>query len=96
MRFLIRLFRIATGFEPAATRTLRVLIEVVHILIGLLAAVLIARAAIWSYPRATDDIWLVTYACMAAVVLMGIGPIRRAYAVTPAAGGHIAGDAVNG
>lgn len=60
---------------------MRVLIEVVHIVIGLIAAVLIAAAAAWSYPRATQDIWLVTWVAMALVVLMGIGPIRRAYAI---------------
>lgn len=60
---------------------MRVLIEVVHIVIGLIAAVLIAWAAAWSYPRATQDIWLVTFVAMALVVLMGIGPIRRAYAI---------------
>lgn len=58
---------------------MRVLIEVVHIAIGLVAAALIAAAAAWSYPRATDDIWLVAYGCMVAVVLMGIGPVRRAF-----------------
>ena len=59
---------------------MRVLIEVVHIAIGLIAAALIGAAAAWSYPRATGDIWLVTYVMMAAVVLMGIGPVRRAFA----------------
>ena len=28
---------------------------------------------------AKHDIWLVTYTAMVAVVVMGIGPIRRAY-----------------
>ncbi len=60
---------------------MRLLIEVIHIALGLGAAVLIAWAAAWSYPRATDDIWLVAYACMVAVVLMGMGPVRRAYAI---------------
>ena len=59
---------------------MRVLIEVVHIVIGLIAAALIAAAAAWSYPRATNDIWLVAYACMIAVVLMGVGPVRKAFA----------------
>lgn len=59
---------------------MRVLIEVVHIAIGLLAAALIAAAAAWSYPRATEDIWLVAWGCMIAVVLMGVGPVRRAFA----------------
>jgi type IV secretory pathway TrbD component len=58
----------------------RVLIEVLHIVAGLIAAVVIASLAAWSYRRATDDIWLVAYVAMVAVVLMGIGPLRRAYA----------------
>ncbi len=58
---------------------MRVLIEVLHIAAGLIAAALIAVAAAWSYPRATDDIWLVAYVCMIAVVLMGVGPVRKAY-----------------
>jgi len=59
----------------------RVLIEVAHIVAGLTAALLIGAAAAWSYPRATDDIWLVTFVAMALVVLMGIRPIRRAYTI---------------
>ncbi|KIU01365.1 MULTISPECIES: hypothetical protein [Bacteria] len=59
---------------------MRVLIEVVHIAIGLIAATLISAAAAWSYPRATDDIWLVGYACMIAVIAMGVGPVRKAFA----------------
>ncbi len=63
---------------------MRVLIEVVHIAIGLIAATLIATAAAWSYPRATNDIWLVAYVCMVAVVLMGIEPVRKAFAIDKA------------
>ncbi|RYD59256.1 MAG: hypothetical protein EOP60_02225 [Sphingomonadales bacterium] len=58
---------------------MRVLIEVLHIVVGLLAALLIAALASWSYPLAKHDIWLVTYVAMAAVVVMGVGPMRRAY-----------------
>jgi hypothetical protein len=75
---------------------MRVLIEVVHIAIGLIAATLIAAAAAWSYPRATGDIWLVTFVAMALVVLMGIGPIRRAYAVDRAKLGRQSKDTANG
>jgi predicted membrane channel-forming protein YqfA (hemolysin III family) len=63
---------------------MRVLIETLHIVVGLIAAVLVATAAAWSYPRATNDIWLVTYVAMAAVVLMGVGPLRKAYAIDKA------------
>ena len=59
---------------------MRVLIEVLHVAAGLIAAVLIASLAAWSYPLAKQDIWLVTYAAMAAVVAMGVGPVRRAWA----------------
>jgi len=57
---------------------MRVLIEVMHIAIGLVVAALISWAAAWSYPRATSDIWLVGFGCMIAVVLMGVGPVRKA------------------
>ena len=59
---------------------MRVLIEVLHILAGIFAAMLIASLAAWSYPLAKHDIWWVAYAAMFAVVLMGVGPIRRARA----------------
>ena len=59
---------------------MRVLIETIHIAVGLIAAAASAWAAAWSYPRATGDIWLVAYVCMVAVVAMGIGPLRKAYA----------------
>jgi len=59
---------------------MRVLIEVLHVLTGLVAAYAIGWASAWSYPLATTDIWTVTYAGMCAVILMGIGPIRRAFA----------------
>ncbi|MDP5278892.1 hypothetical protein Q9Q95_08155 [Sphingomonas sp. DG1-23] len=75
---------------------MRVLIEVVHIAIGLLAAALIATAAAWSYPRATQDIWLVTFVAMALVVLMGIGPIRRALTIDRARLGRKPKDIANG
>ncbi len=74
---------------------MRVLIEVLHITIGLIAAVLIAWYAAWSYPLAKQDIWWVTYVAMIAVVVMGIGPMRRAYAADRAklAGGDESTDA---
>lgn len=64
---------------------MRVLIEVLHIVAGLIAAWIVASLAAWSYRRATGDIWLVAYVAMVAVVVMGIGPLRRAYAKDRAA-----------
>ena len=59
---------------------MRVLLEVLHIVIGIFAAMLIAALASWSYGQAAKDIWLVAYVAMVAVVLMGVGPLRKAYA----------------
>ena len=58
---------------------MRVLVEVLHITVGIFAAMLIAALSTWSYPLAEKDIWLVAYVAMFAVILMGVGPIRRAY-----------------
>ena len=96
MRALIKVFRVAFGFDVVEDRRVRVAIEVAHIFIGLVAAALIGWASAWSYPRATDDIWLVAFACMAAVVLMGIGPVRRAYYDDPADPTHKPKDAAHG
>ena len=59
---------------------MRVLVEVVHIVVGLVATMLLASLGAWAYPLAKNHIWLVAYVAMAAVVLMGVGPIRRAFA----------------
>ncbi len=73
---------------------MRVLIEVLHIAVGLAAAALIASLAAWSYPLARNDIWLVTGVAMVAVIAMGVGPLRRAWAIDRARlGGGSDGDA---
>lgn len=59
---------------------MRVLIEVIHLIAGLAAAALIAALAAWSYPLAKFDVWLVAVCAMVAVVVMGIGQMRRAWA----------------
>ena len=53
-------------------------IEILHIVVGLLAAVAITWAAAWSYPLGQDVIWACGAAAMVATVLMGVGPLRRA------------------
>ena len=59
---------------------MRVLIETAFIVSGLVASYVIAWLAAWSYPLGKNDIWLVAYAAMVIIVLMGVGPLRRAYA----------------
>ncbi|UUL82898.1 hypothetical protein [Sphingomonas qomolangmaensis] len=56
----------------------RVLIELFYVLLGLGAAIVIGLTAEWAYPIGAKNIWLVTYAAMVAVVLMGVRPIVRA------------------
>jgi len=57
---------------------MRVLVEVIHVTAGLMAAVLIGKLSAWAYPLGTRDIWLVTFVAMAAVLLMAVDPVRRA------------------
>lgn len=57
---------------------MRVLVEALHIAGGITVALLIAALCAWAYPLATRDVWLVTAIAIGCIVLMGIGPMRRA------------------
>lgn len=57
---------------------MRVLIEALHIAAGIAVAVLIGTLASWAYPLAWADVWLVTAVAIVCIVLMGVGPMRRA------------------
>ena len=59
---------------------MRVLVEALHIAAGISAALLIGALSAWAYPLAARDVWLVTGAAIVCVVLMGVGPMRRAMA----------------
>jgi hypothetical protein len=63
---------------PDVTRTV---VEALHIAAGLIAAVAMTWAAAWAYPLGRETIWWCGAAAMAATVLMGIGPLRRARAI---------------
>ena len=58
---------------------MRVAVEILHILIGLAAAIALTIAAAWAYPLGREAIWWCGRAAMVATVLMGIGPLRRAW-----------------
>lgn len=60
---------------------MRVLVEALHVAAGIAVALLIASLCAWAYPLATHDVWLVTGIAIACIVLMGIGPMRRAAAI---------------
>lgn len=57
---------------------MRVLVEALHIAAGIAVALLIGAVASWAYPLAERDVWLVTGVAILCVILMGIGPMRRA------------------
>lgn len=57
---------------------MRVLIEALHIAAGIAVALLIGALASWAYPLARGDVWLVTGVAIVCIVLMGVGPMRRA------------------
>ena len=59
----------------------RTLIELLHIAAGLMATALITAVGAWAYPLGGDTIRLVGWCAGAAVVLMGIGPLRRAWTI---------------
>ena len=58
----------------------RTFIELLHIAIGLMATALIVAAAAWAYPLARWEMQVTGIACAVVVVLLGIGPVRRAWA----------------
>lgn len=59
----------------------RTTVELLHIVAGLAAALAMTWAAAWAYPLGFETIWWCGAAAMAATVLMGIGPLRRARAI---------------
>lgn len=63
----------------------RTLTELFYIALGLLAGYLLTRACAWSYPLGSHVVWTCGIAAMVATVLMGVGPLRRAWAADRAA-----------
>ncbi|MBX3594443.1 hypothetical protein [Sphingomonas sp.] len=63
---------------------MRVLVEALHIAAGIAAALVIGGTMAWAYPLGARDIWMVTAVAVLCVILMGIGPMRRAARATRA------------
>lgn len=55
--------------------------ESLHILAGLAAAAALTSAIAWSYPLGATTAWWCGGAAMIATALMGVGPLRRAWAL---------------
>lgn len=52
--------------------------ELLHISSGLAGALALTSLSAWAYPQGRAVIWTCGAAAMVVVVLMGIGPLRRA------------------
>lgn len=65
---------------------MRVLVEALHIAVGIAVALLIGSLCAWAYPLAHRDVWLVTSVAIVCIMLMGVGPLRRAAAIERARG----------
>jgi heme A synthase len=59
---------------------MRTLVELMHLLVGLAVAAMLMTAAAWAYPIGREVFWWCGAAAMTVTVLMGIGPLRRAWA----------------
>lgn len=59
----------------------RTVIELLHIVAGLVAAVVLTALCAWAYPHGRAVIWACGAGAMVAVVVMGIVPLRRALRV---------------
>ncbi|MBX9797316.1 hypothetical protein [Sphingomonas sp.] len=55
-----------------------VLIELMHMAAGIVLALAMAWGASWAVPLARGDIWLVVAFVIAAILLMGVEPLRHA------------------
>jgi hypothetical protein len=57
----------------------RTLVELFFLALGLLAGFALSWACAWSYPLGADIIWTCGGLAMLATMLMGVGPLRRAW-----------------
>lgn len=55
-----------------------VMIEIVHLVLGLMATTAIFRAAIWSYPQGAGSLEPVGWAVMLAVLAMSVPELVKA------------------
>jgi membrane protein implicated in regulation of membrane protease activity len=73
----------------------RTLIELLHMVFGILATLLLSSLASWAVPNARESISLVAWVVAAVVVAMGVRPLRRAWAQDRGRG-PVDSDGVNG
>ncbi|MES2339229.1 MAG: hypothetical protein V4537_14140 [Pseudomonadota bacterium] len=59
----------------------RTIVELLHIAAGLAATALIVAVAAWAYPLARREIEVCGWVAAVLVLLLGISPLRRAWAI---------------
>lgn len=59
---------------------MRVVTELLHVVVGVCVAVMVASLAAWAVPRAAATIWMIDYVAIAVVLAMGIPALRLARA----------------
>lgn len=59
---------------------MRFLIELMHVAIGIVAALVIAFLTAWALPQAKATIWIIDYVSIAFILGMGYLPLREAWA----------------
>lgn len=64
---------------------MRFAIEVFHVVLGLIAAVIIASLSAWAVPLARYEIWSFAYVAIAFTLGMGFQPMRNAWLADRAA-----------
>ncbi|MDE0878562.1 MAG: hypothetical protein OSB00_07835 [Sphingomonas bacterium] len=60
---------------------MRLAVELFYILLGLAVTVALTAAAAWSYPMGRQVIWWCGAGAAAATLLMGVGPLMRAWRI---------------
>ena len=57
----------------------RTIIELLHLVAGLIGTALIASASAWSVPNQAETIWTVAFGAMLIVAFMAVRPLRLAW-----------------
>ena len=57
----------------------RTIVELLHLVIGVTGAGVLAYGAVWSLPHGRDTIWAVAYGVMAVVLVMSVRPLVAAW-----------------
>ncbi len=64
----------------------RALVELFHLVLGVVVTVALFEGAAWAYPIGADTILAVGWATTAAVLAMAVGPLLRALKADRSAG----------